>query len=92
MAPVERWCRVRILDPDGTTLASFCFAGPGPPDLGVVHAIARAQLLAGRIGGSVVVDEVSPALRSLLDLAGLAFGAGGAAPPRSPGSGRRRDS
>ncbi len=33
--------------------------------------VARLALLAGRLGGGIVLTEVSPALRTLLELAGL---------------------
>ena len=45
--------------------------GPGLPDLGAVDDVARLALLAGRLGGRIVLSDVSPAMRSLLELAGL---------------------
>ncbi len=41
------------------------------PDLGTVDALARLQLVAHRRGCSVRLVNVTPALRGLLDLAGL---------------------
>jgi hypothetical protein len=42
-----------------------------PADLAVVDVLARTQLALLRVGGSVVVDDASDALRDLIDLAGL---------------------
>jgi hypothetical protein len=43
----------------------------GPPDLGVVDALARLQLAARRLGCSVRVYGACDELQALLDLAGL---------------------
>lgn len=48
-------------------------AGIGPPGLGVVDALARMQLAAGRAGGRIRLRDPDPALRALLGLVGLAF-------------------
>jgi len=69
---VNLWCRVLILGADRTTLACHHLGGPGLPDLGAVDDLARLALLARRHGGRIVLSDVSPALRSLLELAGLA--------------------
>jgi hypothetical protein len=71
MAAVQLWCRVRFVGPDGGELARWALQGRGAPDLGVVDDLARLVLLAGRLGGGVVVSELSPALAALLELAGL---------------------
>ena len=71
MAPLERWCRITIVGPDGTVLAGCVLEGSGAPDLGTVDHVARQALLAARLGGSIALDDVSPAMRELLDLAGL---------------------
>ena len=68
---VNLWCRVLILGADRTTLACHHLGGPGLPDLGAVDEIARLALLARRHGGRIVLSDVSPALRSLLELTGL---------------------
>jgi hypothetical protein len=68
---VNLWCRVRILGADHTPLASHQLGGPGLPDLGTVDEVARLALLARRLGGRIILSDLSPALRSLLDLAGL---------------------
>jgi hypothetical protein len=67
----ELWCRVLIVGPDGFGVVEHRFGGPGLPDLGVVDDIARLALRAGRIGGRIILSEVSPALSALLDLSGL---------------------
>jgi len=46
-------------------------AGNGPPDLAVVEALARFQLMARRVGYRVWLEDVSAALGDLLDLTGL---------------------
>lgn len=54
--------------------------GPGPPDLAVVEQLAELALCARRQGLAVRVTPVTPALRGLLELCGLAgvvLGAGG---------------
>ena len=71
MAAVELWCRVRVVDPDGAELARYVLEGPGAPDLGAVDDVARLALLAGRLGGDIVLANVSPVLLGLLELAGL---------------------
>ena len=43
-----------------------------PADLAVVDVLARVQLALVRQGASIVVDDASPELRALIDLAGLA--------------------
>ena len=68
---VALWCRVLVVGPDRTALASHRLEGPGPPDLGAVDDVARLALRARRLGGRIILSDVSPALRSLLDLAGL---------------------
>ena len=71
MPALELWCRVRVLGPDRTELAYRVLEGPGAPDLEVVDYVARLALLAQRIGGGIVLGELSPALQGLLELAGL---------------------
>jgi hypothetical protein len=71
MDGVERWCRVTVVGPDGTELARYGLEGVGAPDLRAVDAVARAMLAVGRVGGTVVLGEVAPALAALLELAGL---------------------
>jgi hypothetical protein len=71
MEPVRRWCRVTVLAPDGGELATCLLEGPGDPDLRAVDDVARLALWAGRLGGGIVLADLSPATRELLELAGL---------------------
>jgi hypothetical protein len=82
MPAVDVWCRVTILGPDGAELDCCVLEGPGVPDLGAVDQMGRLALLAGRLGGSIVLTELSPTLRSLLELAGLRVDVGGQAERR----------
>ena len=67
----ELWCRVTVVGPDRAQLACGVLEGSGTPDLGAVDDVARLALLAGCLGGGIVLTEVSPVLRALLELAGL---------------------
>ena len=71
MMATERWCRVTMVGADGTALAGATLEGSRAPDLAAVDDLARLALEAKRRGGGVRLSEVSPALRALLDLAGL---------------------
>jgi hypothetical protein len=71
MADLQRWCRVTVFGTDGTKLASGVVVGPGAPDIGAVDDVARLALHAARLGGRISLAEVSPAMRELLELAGL---------------------
>lgn len=71
MVALQRWCRVTVVGPDGTVVACCELDGPGFPGLGAVDDVARLALLASRLGGSITLAEVSPAMRELLELAGL---------------------
>jgi hypothetical protein len=68
---VNLWCRVLVVGADHAEVACHQLGGPGPPDIGAVDDVARLALQARRLGGRIVLSEVSPALRSLLRLAGL---------------------
>ena len=68
---VTRWCRVLVVGADHTSLASHQLSGPGLPDLGTVDQVARLALRARRVGGRIILSDVSPALDALLSLAGL---------------------
>jgi hypothetical protein len=71
MDGVRHWCRVTIVGPDGAELDRCVLDGRGVPDMATVDAVATLALWAGRIGGGIVLDEVSPRLEALLGLAGL---------------------
>ena len=65
------WCRVRMVDPQGVALASGVLEGPAPPDISAVDDVARLALIAQRLGGGLVLTDVSPDLRALVELGGL---------------------
>lgn len=69
--PLDLWCRVRVVNSCKRVLALEDVAGTGAPDLATVDRIARLALWAKRAGGRLVISELSPRLRELLDLAGL---------------------
>jgi len=73
-------------DADGTRHV-VPLAGDGPPDLSVVEALARYQLMIRRAGGRMWLKDLSPELAELLDLAGLHDEMTGQADPE-PYSGR----
>jgi len=70
VADTAQWARMVVAAADGTRL-TFLLTGDGPPDLAVVEALARFALMARRAGDRVWLEDVSPALGDLLDLAGL---------------------
>jgi len=70
MAGMVRWASMVTADADGTR-HEVPLAGDGPPDLAVVEALARYQLMARRAGGRMWLKDLSPELADLLDLAGL---------------------
>ena len=65
-----RWASMVTADTDGTRHV-VPLAGDGPPDLAVVEALARYQLMIRRAGGRMWLEDLSPELAELLDLAGL---------------------
>jgi hypothetical protein len=70
VADTADWARMVVAASDGTRLV-VPLTGDGPPDLAVVNALARFQLMARRAGDRVWLEDVSAALGELLDLAGL---------------------
>jgi len=80
------WARLVTAGADGTHQV-VPLAGDGPPDLAVVEALARCQLMARRAGGRMWLEDLSPELAELLDLAGLREEVTGQAGPE-PYSGR----
>ena len=59
-----------VVGADGTRRVVL-LTGDGPPSLALVEGLARFQFAARRAGGRVWLEDVSPALGELLDLAGL---------------------
>jgi hypothetical protein len=70
VADTAEWARMVVAASDGTRY-EVTLAGDGPPDLAVIEALARFQLMACRAGDRVWLEDVSAALGDLLDLAGL---------------------
>ena len=68
---VMLWCRVTMVDPEGNALASGVLEGPTAPDIGAVDDVARLALMAKRLGGGLVLTDVSADLRALVELTGL---------------------
>ena len=71
--PNDIWCEVLFVGPDSRLLGAHTIGGTGPPDLGTVDHVARLALRARRLGGTIVLVEVVPALSALLELSGLAL-------------------
>jgi hypothetical protein len=71
MVGLHRWCRVTVVGPGGEPLARYVLQGPNGPDLHTVDTLCRLVLCARRLGGDVIVDDLSPTLVRLLGLAGL---------------------
>jgi hypothetical protein len=71
MVGLCRWCRITVTGPDGTALACYVLQGPDGPCLATVDTLCRMTVAARRTGGDVIVDQLSPALRDLLELTGL---------------------
>ena len=65
-----RWASMVTADADGTRHV-VPLAGDGPPNLVVIEALARYQLMTRRAGGRMWLEDLSPELAELLDLAGL---------------------
>jgi hypothetical protein len=71
MTIAEMWCRVTVCEPDGSPLGHWTLRGNAAPDLETVDRIARLHLAAKAQGGTSLLSDVAPALRELLELAGL---------------------
>ena len=72
VAHEARWCTVRAIDREGATLGDWHLEGSGKPGFDAVDSVSRLVLRAKAMGGSVVLNVVSPLLMELLELAGLA--------------------
>jgi hypothetical protein len=72
MASVVPWVRIVFVGPTGSEVAAWVIEGPDPPDLAVVEAVARLQLLARRYGGCIELQELNADLAMLLEFVGLA--------------------
>jgi hypothetical protein len=77
MAGVVAWGRIVYVGPTGVAVARCVVWGPVAPDLAVVDALARWQLRARRLGGTIRLVDATDELRALLDLVGLRREVGG---------------
>ena len=84
-----RWGQLVVARADGSRQV-VPLAGEGPPDLAVVEGLARLQLMTHRAGGRTWLEDVSPELAGLLDLAGLRRTLAGTGRPGGPGALRRQ--
>jgi hypothetical protein len=71
MADNQLWCRIALVGPGGAVLETRSLGGAGAPGLGAIDDVARLALSATKLGGRVVLEEVSPEMAELLELAGL---------------------
>jgi hypothetical protein len=68
---MQRWCQVVIVGPVGEPVVRCDLRGHGAPDLRAVDDVAQFALLARRLGRALVLCQVDPGLRELLELTGL---------------------
>ncbi len=71
MAGLHKWCRVTVCGPGGQAVARYVLQGAGQPCMATVGTLCRLALVTRRVGGDVVVDELAPRLRELIELAGV---------------------
>ena len=71
MSGAVGWGLVVFVGPTGSEAKASPIGGDGVPDLAVLDGLARAQLVARRLGGYILLREVCRELEELLDLAGL---------------------
>jgi len=79
MAAVVAWGWVVLVGSGGAEVEAWVVGGPGAPDLSAVDALARSQLSARSLGGSIRLRDVCWELGELLDLVGLRREVGGEA-------------
>ena len=68
----DGWARIVLCASDDAELASWPLEGTERPDLAMVDALARMQLVARRLGCSIRLRGAGAELLGLLDLLGLA--------------------
>jgi hypothetical protein len=71
VAAVVVWGRLVFVGAHGQAAVAWPIVGQGRPDLAVVDTVARLQLAARRIGGSIQVRDATPDLVELFELVGL---------------------
>jgi hypothetical protein len=79
VAGVVVWVRVVFVGSTQTEVATWAVAGSDFPDLEMVETLARWQLSARRLGGSIRLCDMCDELAALLDLVGLRREVGGQA-------------
>jgi hypothetical protein len=77
MAAVVAWGWVVLMGPRRAEVTAWWIGGQGRPDLATVDGLARSQLFAHRLGGSLVLRDACEELEALLDLVGLRREVGG---------------
>src|SRR5438552_18988636 len=87
MAGAVAWVCVVLVGPHRATVTTWVVGGSGRPDLATVDTLARSQLFARRLGGSILLRDACEDLESLLDLAGLRREVGGQPEPGEEGVG-----
>ena len=70
MAADQLWGRIVVVGRHGTT-DRYALSGPGRPTIETVGLLARLALVAKRRGDRLKVEQASPELLELLELAGL---------------------
>jgi len=60
-----------VCGPGGEAIACYVLQGEGQPCMATVGTLCRLTLMTRRVGGDVVVDDLAPRLRELIDLAGV---------------------
>ena len=71
VAAIVAWGRIVFIGPSGNELATCAVASARRPDLALVDALARAQLVARRSGGRIYLRDAAPELWELLEFVGL---------------------
>jgi hypothetical protein len=71
VASLDVWCRIRVVNCCKRVLAAETLGGFGPPGLTAVDRVARLALIARRRRARIVISDISPRMRELLDLAGF---------------------
>jgi hypothetical protein len=65
------WYRLYVRDAKGTVTARETIEGQGAPNVQTVDEVARRALEEARAGRRLVLVDVTPALRELIELAAL---------------------
>jgi hypothetical protein len=71
MAGLEPWCRVTLIEANGSVAAAWLITGSGTPTLALVDWLSRLRLAADRGGVQLYLGDVCGDLEGLLELVGL---------------------